>query len=89
MESSDDEAAKAKKEAEKGKKGPKGFSDRELNVEVNIELIETETFIMFTMPGITGVHETPEYTEIHEENTKYETLLVNKKGSDSYEARGA
>ena len=89
MESSDDEAAKAKKEAEKGKKGSKGFSEKELNVEVNIELVETDTMIFFAVPGITGVHETPEYTEIHEENTKYETLLVNKKGSDSYEARGA
>ena len=90
MESSDDEAAKARKEAEKdGKKGAKGLSEKELNVEINVELLETETMIFFTMPGITGVHETEAYTEIAAENTKYETLLVNKKGSDSYEARGA
>ena len=88
MGSSDDEAAKEKKAAETKKSG-KGFSEKELNVEVDIELVESETMIFFSMPAITGVHETDEYTEISAENTKYETLLVNKKGSDSYECRGA
>jgi hypothetical protein len=35
------------------------------------------------------VHETEEYNVIAEENKKYEELLINKKGSDSYEGRGA
>ena len=90
MESSDDEAAKARKEAEKdAKRSAKGFTDTELAVPINIELIETETTIFFAVPGITGVHETPEYTEIDAENKKYDTLLLNKKGSDSYDNRGA
>jgi hypothetical protein len=88
MGSSDDEGTKAKKAADIKKTG-KGFTEKELETTVDIELIETETMVFFTMPGITGVHETPEYTEISAENTKYETLLVNKKGSDSYECRGA
>lgn len=32
--------------------------------------------------------ETEEYTVIDEENKKYDALLANKKGSDSYEGRG-
>ena len=71
------------------KKVGKGFSEKELNAEIDIELCETETMIFFGFEGITGVHETDAYTEISAENTKYETLLINKKGSDSYECRGA
>jgi hypothetical protein len=41
------------------------------------------------IPGITGVHETDEFTEITEENKKYEALLASKKGSDDYELRGS
>jgi len=88
MGSSDDEGTKAKKAADT-KKSAKGFSETELNAVVDIEFTETETMIFFAVPGTTGVHETPEYTEIDAENKKYDTLLVNKKGSDSYECRGA
>lgn len=60
MGSSDDEGTKAKKAAETKKTG-KGFTDAELETVVDIELVETETTVWFTMPAITGVHETPEY----------------------------
>lgn len=90
MESSDDDAAKAKKAADKAsKKTAKGLTTKELDMNVDVELSETSTTILFSIPGITGVHETEEYNLITEENAKYETLLVNKKGSDSYEGRGA
>ncbi len=62
MESSDDEAAKAKKEAErKESKAGKGLTQKELMMTVDIELAETETITLFAIPGITGVHETEEY----------------------------
>jgi hypothetical protein len=41
------------------------------------------------IPGITGVAETEEYVVIAEEVKNYDQLLVNKKGSDAYEARGS
>jgi len=44
MESSDDDAAKAKKEAEKHSlKISKGLSEKELNMNVDVELKESET----------------------------------------------
>jgi len=55
---------------------------------MDIELFESETRTLFMVPGITGVMETEEFNIIAEENTKYESLLDNKKGSDSYEGRG-
>jgi hypothetical protein len=90
METSEDSEARAKAEAaKKGEKKSKGLTDDDLKAPVNVELTETGTNIMFFIPSVIGVHETEEYTVIAEENAKYETLLGNKKGSDSYEPRGS
>jgi len=45
--------------------------------------------MLLFIPGITGVHETDEYTVILNENEKYDKLLAGKKGSDDYELRGS
>ena len=76
-------------ELEKAKKEKKGFSDKQLAEPIDINLMETETQTLLFIPGITGVHETDEYTVIAEENKKYDALLASKKGSDDYEFRGS
>jgi len=89
METSEDSTAKKEKEEKKGSKPPKGLTEADLMVPTDIELLETDTTICFFIPSVIGVHETEEYNVISEENVKYELLLANKKGSDSYEPRGS
>jgi hypothetical protein len=87
-ETSEDARERAEAEAAKAKKKDKGLTEKELNSMVDIELFESETQTLFMVAGITGVMETEEFNIIDEENKKYEALIANKKGSDSYEGRG-
>lgn len=87
-ETSEDARERAEAEAAKAKKKDRGLTEKEMAAHIDIELYESETITLFMVPGITGVMETEEFNIIDEENKKYETLLDNKKGSDSYEGRG-
>jgi hypothetical protein len=88
-ETSEDARERAEAEAAKAKKKDKGLTEKEMNAMIDIELFESETQTLFMVPGITGVMETEEFNIIDEENKKYEALIANKKGSDSYEGRGS
>jgi hypothetical protein len=87
--SSEDGEAKARAEAEKLAKKNKGLSKSELESFIDIELCETNTTTLLSIPAIIGVAETEAYSIIDEEVKAYDQLLQNKKGSDSYEARGS
>lgn len=89
METSEDSEARKEKEDKKGAKGSKGLTEADLKLPIDVEMTETDTNICFFIPSVIGIHETEEYNEISEENSKYELLLSNKKGSDSYEPRGS
>lgn len=89
LETSEDEEAK-KKEAEKNnKKQKKGLTDKEIEAPIDIELSETETIDMLYIPGIVVAMDTPEHTQVTNDNKKYEELKTNKIGSDSYNERGS
>ena len=89
VESSEDEEAKRKEAEKAAKKAKKGFSEKELNAEVDIELSETDTFTIFNIPSVVVAHESEEFQVVDAANKKYEALLQNKLGSDNYNDRGS
>jgi hypothetical protein len=90
MGDSEDEEAKKKAEEKRLSKLKKNkLTESELHRFIDIELVETETDTVISIPGITGVAETEEYAVIAEEVKAYDNLLDLKKGSDAYEARGS
>lgn len=56
---------------------------------VDIELAETETFELLHIPAVLVQHDTDEHTAAVNDNKKYQDLIANKIGSDSYTDRGA
>jgi len=50
VETSEDEEAK-RKEADRKKKDKKGLTQADLDMVINVELRETETFILLNIPG--------------------------------------
>lgn len=89
METSEDEEAKRKEAEKAAKKAKRGLTESELDAEVNIELSETNTTTLLHMPGILVQADTPEYNLVMENNKKYEELMKQKVGSDSYNDRGS
>ena len=86
---SEDEEAK-KREAEKAaKKAKKGLSAKELEMDVDIELSETETCFFLHIPSVKIEHNSAGFTEVETANKKYVELLASKIGSDNYNQRGS
>lgn len=95
VETSEDEEAK-KKEAEKAAKAAKrGLSSKELDMDVDVIIEETETCFFLNIastiyPAPAGSEEADEeMKKIDTQNKRYETFLENKKGSDNYTERGS
>ena len=89
LETSEDDEAK-KKEAEKlAKKSKKGLSEKEIEAQIDIEIVESETMDLFFIPSSLVPNDTAEYGVLTNENKKYEELKANKIGSDSYTERGS
>jgi hypothetical protein len=89
METSEDEEAKRKEQEKLEKKSKKGLTERELDLIVDIELGETNTFDLLFIPSCQVQKDSEEFTAIAAENKKYDELKANKIGSDSYMQRGS
>jgi hypothetical protein len=87
VETSEDEERR-KRDAEKKKEKKRGFTSTELDEPIDVELKETETQIMLIIPSRIVLADTPDEIKIQEDFKKYQELLQNKKGSDSYMMRG-
>lgn len=83
-ETSEDDEAKKKEQEKAEKKTKKGLTEKELDLVMDIELGETNTFDLMFIPSSLVQNDAEEYTHIASENKKYEELKVNKIGSDSY-----
>ena len=73
MDTSQDE--QAKKEAERAAKAAKrGLTEAELEMEVEVDLVETDTITMMFYPGVVVNHDTQENTDALKDNKDYEAL---------------
>ena len=84
METSEDEEAKKKEQEKIDKKTKRGLTEKDLDMVIDIELCETNTFDIMFIPSSLVQNDAEEYTVIATENKKYEELKANKVGSDSY-----
>lgn len=89
LETSEDEEAKKRAEEKLAKKNKKGLSDKEIEAIIDIELCESETFDLLFIPSTWVMNDTDEHTIVTAENKKYQDLINNKIGSDSYTERGS
>mmetsp|Transcript_26323 Transcript_26323/g.35976 ORF Transcript_26323/g.35976 Transcript_26323/m.35976 type:complete len:96 (-) Transcript_26323:115-402(-) len=84
LETSEDEEAQKRREAELAKKKMKGLSARQLEMDHNISLCETETCEMLYIPSKVVAGDGDEAAVVKETAEKYKELIENKVGSDSY-----
>ena len=89
LETSEDDEAKKKADEKLSKKKKKDLTEKEQEAIVDIELGESETFDLLFIPSSLVPNDTPEHTQIANENKLYDALKANKIGSDSYTERGS
>ena len=95
VETSEDEEAKRKEQEKAAKAAKKGISEKELDMDVNVVIEETETLFVLHMPSRvvtaqpTGEGENEEIAAVDAAIKRYDAFLENKKGSDNYTDRGS
>lgn len=67
----------------------KGLKDEDLDKFIEIDLKETETFTIFSIPSIAVSAKADNREEIDKINASYKSLLKEKIGSDNFKARPA
>lgn len=66
-----------------------GLSKEELERNVDIILVETETVTLFGFPSLTVALDNPQYTKVLERNKAYDELCTSKADSDQYREQHA
>ena len=95
VETSEDEAAKQKEAEKAAKAAKKGLSSKELDMDVDVVIEETETYTLLHLPSqvvastTSGDTKNEEIAEVQAASERYEIFLENKKGSDNYTERGS
>jgi len=94
-ETSEDEEAKRKEAEKAAKRAQKGLSKKELDMDHDVFIEETETVFFLHLPSqlvaapTSADADNTEFAQVEAAIKRYEAFLENKKGSDNYTERGS